>query len=58
VPVFWSNVGADVHAADVDGNTALHIAARFGHELLINTLLQHNADILKYLSLCGSCGHC
>ena len=43
--------GADVHAADQDGNTALHIAARYGHELLINTLLQHDADILKYLLL-------
>lgn len=41
--------GADVHAADQDGNTALHIAARYGHELLINTLLQHDADILKCL---------
>jgi len=43
------NVGADVHSADQDGNTALHIAAQYGHELLINTLLQHEANILKYL---------
>ena len=48
--VVWY-AGADVHAADHDGNTALHIAARYGHELLINTLLQHDADILKYLLL-------
>ena len=46
--VVWY-AGADVHAADQDGNTALHIAAQYGHELLINTLLQHDADILKYL---------
>ena len=46
--VVWY-LGADVHAADQDGNTALHIAAQYGHELLINTLLQHDADILKYL---------
>ena len=42
------NIGADVRAADQDGNTALHIAAQYGHELLINTLLQHDANILKY----------
>jgi len=42
------DLGADVHATDQDGNTALHVAARYGHELLINTLLQHEADILKY----------
>jgi len=49
--VLWY-AGADVHAADQEGNTALHIAARYGHELLINTLLQHEADILKYLLYC------
>jgi len=43
------HVGADVHAADQDGNTALHIAAEYGHELLINTLLQHQSNIIKYL---------
>jgi len=39
--------GADVHGADQDNNTPLHIAARYGHELLINTLVQHGADIAR-----------
>ena len=40
-------VGAIVDQLDGEGNTALHIAARYGHELLINTLIQHGADPSK-----------
>jgi len=53
--VVWHLEGAEVHAADHDRNTALHIAAQYGHELLINTLLQYDADILKYLTLSHCC---
>ena len=40
-------VGALVQSVDQYNNTALHIAARYGHELLINTLVQHGADSTK-----------
>ena len=39
--------GAEVDCVDKDGNTPLHIAARYGHELFINTLLQNGADPWK-----------
>lgn len=39
-----STAGADVNSQDVNGNTPLHIAARCGHELIINTLLANRAD--------------
>lgn len=32
---------------DKDGNTPLHIAARYGHELLINTLITSGADCTR-----------
>lgn len=34
---------------DKDGNTPLHIAARYGHELLINTLITSGADCTKFV---------
>ncbi|KAH3720747.1 hypothetical protein DPMN_063650 [Dreissena polymorpha] len=36
--------GSEVDSCDKTGNTPLHIAARYGHELLINTLLENGAD--------------
>ena len=39
--------GAEVNACDKAGNTALHIAARHGHELLISTLLDNGADAMR-----------
>ena len=42
-------VGANVDAVDKAGNTALHIAARYGHELLIDTLLSNRANPLRYV---------
>ena len=36
--------GADVHAADVDGETALHCAARWGQASIAQLLLDHGAS--------------
>uniref|UniRef100_A0A8D3DEI7 Ankyrin repeat domain 28 n=1 Tax=Scophthalmus maximus TaxID=52904 RepID=A0A8D3DEI7_SCOMX len=40
-------VGAEIDCEDKNGNTPLHIAARYGHELLINTLITNRADTAK-----------
>lgn len=48
--VFWnsfSSEGAEIDCEDKNGNTPLHIAARYGHELLINTLITNCADTAK-----------
>lgn len=37
--------GADVNAADADGNTALHLAARQGHLDAVKALLAAGADV-------------
>lgn len=39
--------GAEIDCEDKNGNTPLHIAARYGHELLINTLITNGADTAK-----------
>lgn len=39
--------GAEIDCEDKNGNTPLHIAARYGHELLINTLITSGADTAK-----------
>lgn len=39
--------GAEIDCEDKNGNTPLHIAARYGHELLINTLITNRADTAK-----------
>lgn len=44
-------VGAVFDCIDKDGNTPLHIAARYGHELLINTLLENGADPSRFVVL-------
>jgi len=57
--VWWvRGVGAEVDEMDQQGNTALHAAARFGHELLVSTLLHRGADPTKYVQLynCLCCG--
>ncbi|KAF7243767.1 Serine/threonine-protein phosphatase 6 regulatory ankyrin repeat subunit B [Varanus komodoensis] len=36
--------GGEIDCIDKDGNTPLHVAARYGHELLINTLITSGAD--------------
>lgn len=40
-------VGAEIDCKDKNGNTPLHIAARYGHELLINTLITNGAGTAK-----------
>lgn len=35
---------ADVNAVDAAGNTPLHVGARHGHELFLQTLLDAKAD--------------
>ena len=44
---FASHKGAEIDCEDKNGNTPLHIAARYGHELLINTLITSRADTAK-----------
>ncbi|KAG7257508.1 hypothetical protein CRUP_018353 [Coryphaenoides rupestris] len=39
--------GGEIDCVDKDGNTPLHIAARYGHELLINTLITGGADCTR-----------
>lgn len=45
--LFPPDIGADIDCEDNNGNTPLHIAARYGHELLINTLITNGADTAK-----------
>lgn len=40
---------------DKYGNTPLHIAAKYGHELLISTLMTNGADTARYASPWGGC---
>lgn len=37
--------GADIDAKDVDGKTALHVAASLGNEAVVSTLLKYGADV-------------
>ena len=39
--------GGEIDCVDKDGNTPLHVAARYGHEPLINTLITSGADTAK-----------
>lgn len=42
-----SMLGGEIDCVDKDGNTPLHIAARYGHELLINSLITSGADCTR-----------
>lgn len=46
-PLFFSFIGSEIDCEDENGNSPLHIAARYGHELLINTLMTNGADTAK-----------
>lgn len=49
--------GGEIDCVDKDGNTPLHIAARYGHELLINTLITSGADCTRSVSSPGDNRH-
>lgn len=40
-------LGSEIDCADKYGNTPLHVAARYGHELLISTLMTNGADTAR-----------
>ena len=43
--------GAEIDCEDKSRNTALHIAARYGHELIITALVKHGASTAKLVTL-------
>ena len=47
--LLFSFLGADIDCCDKMGNAPLHIAARYGHDLLINTLLENGSDPTRYM---------
>ena len=44
--------GSSLSAKDRDGNTAIHVAARWGHLAIVEMLIEHNADV-EILNNCG-----
>lgn len=46
--------GADIHAADNNGVTALHHAVRFRNPLAVKTLIEHGADVNRACRKTGS----
>lgn len=52
----WFPLGGEIDCVDKYGNTPLHIAAKYGHELLISTLMTNGADTARYAPfICGRC---
>jgi ankyrin repeat protein len=39
------DLGGDVHAADPDGNTALHAAVLLGYPAVVDLLIEHGARL-------------
>ncbi|XP_033992032.1 serine/threonine-protein phosphatase 6 regulatory ankyrin repeat subunit C-like [Trematomus bernacchii] len=39
--------GGEIDCVDKYGNTPLHVAAKYGHELLISTLMTNGADTAR-----------
>lgn len=48
--LFYVCVGAEIDCEDKSRNTALHIAARYGHELIITALIKHGANTAKLVT--------
>lgn len=44
--------GGEIDCVDRYGNTPLHVAAKYGHELLISTLMTNGADTARYGTEC------
>lgn len=44
-------IGAEIDCEDKSRNTALHIAARYGHELIITALIKHGASTAKLVTI-------
>lgn len=44
----YSPPGGEIDCVDKYGNTPLHVAAKYGHELLISTLMTNGADTARY----------
>lgn len=47
----YMHAGAEIDCEDKSRNTALHIAARYGHELIITALVKHGASTAKLVTL-------
>jgi uncharacterized protein len=48
------NAGADIHATDKNGVTALHHAVRFRSPIAVQTLIEHGADVNQACRRSGS----
>jgi ankyrin repeat protein len=46
--------GADIHATDKNGVTALHHAVRFRNPIAVKTLIEHGADVNRVCRRSGS----
>jgi ankyrin repeat domain-containing protein 27 len=47
-----SNLGIDLNAQDVDGNTAIHYASQRGYEAIVDGLLEYKAKVSVKNNLC------
>lgn len=50
-PFIYVCVGAEIDCEDKSRNTALHISARYGHELIITALIKHGANTAKLVTI-------
>jgi len=49
--IFVLLIGAEIDSADNEHNTALHLACRYDHQLLVTALLEHGANVTKFVVL-------